>query len=92
MSRTLSPDEQEARYTWLTPAQAARVIGADAAGSKDGGAEFVRSLIRDGHLGRPGEIRNISRSAVPRYLIHPRAAERYNQESVRKAENRRGAA
>jgi len=81
MSRVLSPDEQEARYTWLTPAQAALAIGASGVG-------YVRSLLRDGKLGHPGEIMDIGRGKTPLYRIHPRAVERYRRESVARYQGR----
>lgn len=75
-------EEERMRYTWLTPSQAAREIGADQTGAKDGGAEYVRSLIRDGKLGEPGEVMDIGRRGRPIYLVHPKAVERFRRESV----------
>lgn len=82
MSRTLSPDEHEARFTWLTTAQVAKAIGADALGAKDGGKGFVRQLLREGLLGGPEDVMDIGRGKVPVYVVHPRAVERYRKESV----------
>lgn len=91
MSRTRSPEEEQARYTWLTPAQVAERIGANASGAKDGGAAFVRGLVRAGEIGREGEVMDIGRGKHPVYVIHPRAVDRYIRESVDRIIRRRSA-
>jgi excisionase family DNA binding protein len=73
MSRTKSPEQHQAEYTWLTPAQAADRLGGVS-------EDHVRELIRDGHLRPPG-VMDVSRSRVPRYRISPEAIERFIAES-----------
>lgn len=71
--RTRSPEEAEATYRWLTPAQVAERIGVESAAT-------VRELIREGHIRGPG-VMDVSRSKVPRYRIAEEAVDRFLRES-----------
>lgn len=68
--RTRTPEQQQARYVWLSPSEVAPMIGVES-------EDQVRELIRGGHL----EAINVSRSSVPRYKVSPAAVEKYNAES-----------
>lgn len=68
--RTKSPDQFEAEYNWLTPAEVAPMLGYDTPGT-------VRELIRAGHL----EAMDVSRGKRPSYRISPRAVEKFKAES-----------
>jgi hypothetical protein len=76
MSRTKTPEQHEAEYTWLSPSEAAPRLGGIS-------PEQVRTLIREGHLAPPG-VMDVSRGERPCYRISPDAIERFNRESERR--------
>lgn len=79
MSRTTevkarkSPEQHEAEYTWLSPAEVAVRIGV-------GDPDTVRELIREGYLCPPG-VMDVGRGKLPRYKISPAAVERFIADS-----------
>lgn len=87
MSRTLTPEEEQVRYRWLTTRQVAVRLGLD--DQKDRGTSAVRALILSRELGQPGEVRDIGSGKTPNYRISEVAVDRYLRTSVERAERRR---
>lgn len=73
MSRIKTPEQHEAEYTWLSPAEVKDQIGV-------GSVEAVRALIKGGHL----EAVDVSRSSAKRYKVPQRAIEKFLAESRRR--------
>ena len=73
MTRTKTPEQHVAEYTWLRPTEVADRIGVDT-------VEAVRQLIRAGHL----DAIDVSRSQKPRYRGSEEAVAAFLTESRRR--------